>query len=305
MLLSVSCTQSLADEFGGNEALFRAFKRHGIDAVDFSIDAPFASTVERVCASPLYGLDEDGVKEYVKPMLRAMERTGMIVGQTHAMFGSYAAVNTPEYRKLMISEIIATHELGASHVVIHPLAIPGRIHTEKKEEGFEYNVNMFRSFIPPLQKYGVKIGIEPMWIDDAEGNICATVCSDPHEIVEMIDELGHECFCACPDIGHFDLTAWDTGISTADALRVLGKTVEIVHVHETRKNDDSHAIPYSVGNMDWPAILAAFREIGYSGTFNYELSMHHYLTYYPATLFDEPLRHISVIGHDMIDKITK
>lgn len=295
MKLSI-CTWHLEKRFGTEKA-FRMIKKAGFDALDYNID-DWCGNLEQLQACTSFGMSEDEVRAHYTGIYEIARREGLEIGQTHAIFGVPAF---RDYYDLFFAQtvnaIIATNAMHCRHTVIHPVAIPGRIGDELKDECHELNLKFFRVLLPYLQKYDVKIAVEPMW-DRVDGIIRPTICSRPEEILEFIDEMGSEHFCACPDLGHFALTGEQTGDTPAGALRKLGKAVEIIHAHEVENNEDRHTKPYTYGTMDWSDIMAALREIGYQGNLNFEVGGN-YFGKYPDSLVPEALRHLAEIGKDM------
>ncbi|MCQ2413068.1 MAG: sugar phosphate isomerase/epimerase [Sphaerochaetaceae bacterium] len=277
----------------------------GFDAADFSIDGG-VSNVDAMKRSNLYGLSDAEVWETYHAIGQYAQDLGIRIGQTHAAYGGYEACSSPEYLEICRKSIIATAAMGCGHIVIHPVQIPGRYVLEKKEEGMAFNLRLFGALKPTLEKYGVKNGVENMFCYDRDGSrtIRQTECSDPHDMLEYLRILGRDCFCTCPDLGHFALTEKDTHISPADCLRILGDTVEIVHLHEVDGSVDRHNIPYSYpGVMDWDDIMKALGEIGYKGIVNFE-SVNHCKAY-PVEMLPEAYRHMAVIARHLADKIGK
>ncbi|MBQ9785528.1 MAG: sugar phosphate isomerase/epimerase [Clostridia bacterium] len=296
MKLSI-CTWHLENRFGYEKA-FQMIKDAGFDALDYNLD-DWIGTEEGLLASRNLRMSEEELVDYYTRMYETAQRIGLEFGQTHAVFGAPAALNHRElYMKLTVRDIIATSLLHCHHTVVHPVALPDRLFDEGYDACHEFNLQLFRELIPYLKKYNVKIAIEPMWYRH-DGRICPTVCSRPEEILAFIDELGSDCFCACPDLGHFALTGPDTGDTPAGALRKLGKAVEIIHAHEVEPNEDRHTKPYTYGTMDWADIIAALREIGYTGNLNFEVGGT-YFDKYPDALVPEALRHLAEIGKGML-----
>lgn len=296
MKISIS-TGALEKRFGTRE-MFRMMKAAGIDYADYGLDTwhPDAESVKRSesCRRSV----EETVAHYAE-IKRIADEEGITIYQTHAIFGEFPACECPEYREATVKNIIATNVLGCKYSVIHPVRTPGRFFDEKKEEGFAYNLDLFRFLVPYLEKYGVTIGIEPMWLDDENKVICPSVCSRPEEILEYIDLLGEAHFCACLDYGHVALTGKGTGDTVGGCIRKLGRHMKIVHIHEVDGVWDNHNAPYTYpGTMDWDDIRAAMREIGYAGTINFEVGNAYYGNY-PDRLIPEALRHLAEIGKDL------
>ncbi len=295
MKLSIS-TWHLEKRFG-TERAFRMIKNAGFDALDYNID-DWCGNLEQLQACTSFGMTPKEIYAHYTSIYEIAKNEGLVIGQTHAIFGAPAFFNHYEiFFNQTVNAIIATNAMHCHHTVIHPVAMSGRVFDEKKEECHSLNLAFFRDLIPYLEKYDVKIAIEPMWYR-VDGKICPTICSRPEEILEFIDELGSEHFCSCPDLGHFALTGADTGDTPGGALRKLGKAVEIIHAHEVEPNEDRHTKPYSYGTMDWSDIMAALREIGYQGNLNFEVGGN-YFDKYPDSLVPEALRHLAEIGKDM------
>ena len=293
MLISVS-TWYLESRFG-TEKMFSMMKEAGIDAADYGLD-DWVGSIATVKKSRNYQMTEEETVNYYTEIKRLADRAGIVIGQTHSMFGAKRIFDErDEILKVMKNNILATHVLVSHYTFIHPVATEGRIFDEQKEECFAYNLEFYRSLIPILEKYDVKIGIEPMWTTDAEDHISPTVCSRPEEILEFIKALDSDRFCSCPDLGHFQLTGYATGDTPAGALRKLGSTVEIIHAHEVIKDKDCHTAPCIHGTMDWEDIGAALREIGYAGTLNFEIGGNYYKAF-PDCMIPEALRHVAEMG---------
>lgn len=48
----------------------------------------------------------------------------------------------------------------------------------------------------------------------------------------------------------------------------------MLHLHDNYGTRDDHSMPY-FGTIDWDEIMRALRDIGYEGTFNYEVAATH------------------------------
>ena len=301
MKISASCYW-LEKKYGYKKA-FQMMKDAGFDAVDFGID-DWVETEDELKQSICYRMSEEELCAYYTEVYETAREMGIEIAQTHAAFGADASRRYPAlFKEITDKSIYITSLLHCKHIVIHPVATNGRIYNEGFEECYAFNKAFFASFLPKLRECGVKLAIEPMWTRNASGEIAPTVCSHPDEILRYIHELGDEHYCSCPDIGHFALVAKDTGVTPGDALRVLGKTVEILHVHEVDGKNDNHTVPYTFPRvMDWEDIIAAFREIGYKGVLNFEVGANFYKAY-PEHMLPEALRHFAVIARDMADRI--
>lgn len=280
----------------GHEEAFRLFKEAGLDAMDYPVDGGVYCE-EALKAANAYGLPEREVIDKFSRIKEIADRYGIVIGQTHAAFGNFEMSDRQDFFEVLVGDIAATAALGCHVTVIHPVRIPGRIRDAKREEGLAYNLEFYRRLAPVAGRYGVKIAIENTFDADSEGRICASECSDPTELRDLIDTLGTDRFCACVDTGHFSLTERDTGYTVGDCIRVLGSRTEVIHVQETDRVTDFHTVPYTFKDtMDWEDIYSALREAGFSGPMNLEVMPH--LSKYPdcPQMNFEAIRHIGAIA---------
>lgn len=85
---------------------------------------------------------------------------------------------------------------------------------------------------------------------------------------QIIARIGSPALGICLDTGHAILEGWDN----AAAVRTAGDALIALHIADNDGSGDQHRIPYSYGSkVDWPAVVAALREVGYDGPFNLEI----------------------------------
>ncbi len=305
MLISVS-TWTLEARFGAKK-MFEMLRDAGIRAADYNIDDWIGNRAQMDARPNSYRTEQE-VIEYYSEIRKYADEAGVVIGQTHAAFGPvgiYTGELRAEMIKATVNAIIATHVLGAPYVVIHPLNIRGRLFDEQLEECRELNKAFFAELVPYLKKYNVKVGMENMWGMDSQSIIRPCVCSRPEEILEYINMIDPDCFCACPDLGHFVLTGNDTNDTPATALRKLGDQVKLIHAHEVDGARDNHSAPFDFEKpMNWREIAEALRDINYQGTLNFEIGGYYY-NRFPDELMPAALNHVAEVGKYMIDIIEK
>ena len=84
---------------------------------------------------------------------------------------------------------------------------------------------------------------------------------------------------ACLDTGHSTALGYDAG----DAVRMLGKRLHCLHVHDNDGKRDLHWFPY-YGVTNWQHFTEALKEIGYTGTMSLETSVGGKMPSLPAEL---------------------
>ena len=70
----------------------------------------------------------------------------------------------------------------------------------------------------------------------------------------------------CMDFGHAHLMG-----DVADAIEIAAEHLVTTHVHDNKRREDDHLVPYQ-GTIDWAAALVTMRKIGYDGTYMMELA---------------------------------
>ena len=187
------------------------------------------------------------------------EECGIVCNQSHAPFPTGCRA----IRDYMQRAIECTAEAGGEICVIHPdnNATP------------EQNAEMYQELLPFARGCGVKIATENMWNwDNEKGHSCFAACATPESFVKHIDVVGDDFLVACLDIGHAEMKGSDT--SAVELIHALGHRLQALHIHDNDKLHDSHQIPFSM-LIDFPPIVKALKEIGYSGYLTLEAD--HYI----------------------------
>ena len=91
------------------------------------------------------------------------------------------------------------------------------------------------------------------------------------EVIEAHDTLAREGYRVgvCLDTGHCNINNF-FAYDVAQAIRVLGKRIKMLHVHDNVRNADSHFPPF-MGTIKWDDVMQALADVGYEGDFNFEL----------------------------------
>lgn len=247
----------------GVEEGLRVLGEAGFDCLDLSL-----GMMARDPATPYLG---DNYREYAKWVREVAEANGLCFNQSHAPFSFKWAepgvaenvANPAILRSIEIASIV-----GAHSIIVHP--IHHTVYKGHEQEMHELNVEYYKSFIPYCETYGIRIAVENMWQADVKRKCPSDdVCSRAATLIAMVDELraiAPDCFTACLDLGHVGLV----GEEAQDSIRMLGgERLGCLHVHDNNYQGDQHQIP-GLGQMNWPAITDALREIGYRGEFTYE-----------------------------------
>ena len=235
---------------------YRALKELGYDAVDYN----------GMCSEPGCGLFALSEAEFERELLKdraAIEAAGLEICQTHGVW-PYDDTR-PEQRELkfeaMVKSIQGTAILGSEYVIVHPVMPFGWSESPQHEKDVRENIEYMKKLVPYAEKYNVKIALENMPNPYVP-------CGRVEELTACIDEVNSPYLVACLDVGHSTALDYDAG----DAVRMLGKKLHCLHVHDNDGKRDLHWFPY-YGVTDWAHFTEALREIGYAGTMSLETSI--------------------------------
>ncbi len=144
---------------------------------------------------------------------------------------------------------------GATSVLLVPATVTKQV---SYPDAYKRSQVEIRKAIPMAKELGVRIAIENVWNQ---------FLLSPLEAARYVDEF------ESPWVGwHFDIGNVVNFGFPEQWIRVLGKRIAKVHVKEySRKKRDKEGpyagfrVPYLSGDNDWPAVMAALDEIGYTG----------------------------------------
>jgi L-ribulose-5-phosphate 3-epimerase len=139
------------------------------------------------------------------------------------------------------------------------LVVPGVCNEEVPYHlAWERSITQIKKAVPLAKELGVKISIENVW-----NNFILS----PLEAVRFLDEIGDPIVGWHFDIGNVLRYGWPE-----QWITVLGKRINRIHVKEysTKKMKDEGVwkgfdCDLTEGDNNWPAIMKALDEIGYTG----------------------------------------
>jgi len=144
---------------------------------------------------------------------------------------------------------------GASSVLLVPAVVNKNV---SYTDAYKRSQEEIRKAIPVARELGVKIAIENVWNQ---------FLLSPIEAARYVDEF------ESPAVGwHLDLGNVVTYGFPEQWVRILGKRITKLHIKEySRAKRDKQGpsagfdTPFLTGDNDWPAIMAAIDEVGYTG----------------------------------------
>ncbi len=271
--MKISTEIGSAAKLVGEEKAIEYYAKAGFDAWDFSM---FSMCKCDWNTGKIMGNEHPLAGSDYLAFARRLKQVGLDHGiscnQSHAPFPVYCK----EIRSYLKRAIECTAEAGSKICVIHP--------DNFKSAG--ENAEMYLELLPFGKECGVKIATENMfgW-DHALGHAIPHACATPADFNAHLDAVNDAYFVACLDIGHAEMKGIDT--NAVEMIRALGPRLQALHIHDNDQLHDSHQIPGSM-QIDFPAVVKALREIGYSGYFTLEADQ--YLSKFDASNISEGIQ---------------
>ena len=144
---------------------------------------------------------------------------------------------------------------GASSVLL----VPGKVTKQSSyDDVYKRSQVEIRKLIPVAKDLGVKIAIENVWNN---------FLMSPLEAARFVDEF------ESPWVGwHFDVGNVVLFGYPEQWVRILNKRIVKLHIKEYSRakadktgRSSGFQVPYLEGDDDWPAVMAAIDEVGYTG----------------------------------------
>ncbi|MEK7685340.1 MAG: sugar phosphate isomerase/epimerase family protein [Verrucomicrobiota bacterium] len=144
---------------------------------------------------------------------------------------------------------------GATSVLLVPAVVNKQV---SYTDAYQRSQAEIRKAIPLAEELGVKIAIENVWNQ---------FLLSPIEAARYVDEFNSPWVGWHFDIGNIINYGW-----AEQWIRILGKRIQKLHLKEfSRKRRDNEGlwkgfeVEFLEGDNDWPSIMKALDEIGYSG----------------------------------------
>lgn len=263
--IGISCGK-LVQRYGIDRAL-EICKESGFDAVDFSLEA-------YNLGDAIYGGSLDAFESHFDAIKRKADSLELEISQTHGRCRTYMPDNEQQNREIdLVSalDLRATSLLGAPSCVIHFINNTrwGKVSADVMRS---VSANMFDKFVPYAEKFKVNIAMETFGAARVAGARIRDFFADPAEFKYQFDRLNTEYKTICVDTGHTHEAESFWVPPPEDMIRILGSDISILHLHDNSGHWDDHLLP-GMGNIKWSAVFDALDDIGYTGVYNFELSV--------------------------------
>jgi sugar phosphate isomerase/epimerase len=213
-----------------------------------------------------------------------LSETGLTLGSVHAPIAtsltngqwsgalSTALADNAE-RQHAVRELAAALRIAGT-IPFDTLAVHLGTPTAYSQPGDNNRGSAFRSadeICRLAEPFGVRVALEviPNDISSADSLVA---------LIERDLDVAHAGICL--DFGHAHLMG-----DVADAIEAAAEHLMATHVHDNRRRQDEHLVPYQ-GSINWDLALMAMQKIGYDGTYLMELAN----TSVPETVLDDARR---------------
>ena len=267
MKISTS-TFGVIKSYGMEEGL-KMLAEAGFEAIDYSItqnamnwdDSPFTDSTNTAFA------------EHFKRIAKTVRDSGLEMYQCHAPYAN-PSISDPEFyaqlQKQIIRSVYAAGFMECPYIVAHPVLDVAFCHGQNKELARQASLDYFSTIAPVLKETGVVMCIENLFFyirETKEWAICyGSTGEELRDLIDTLNEMHGHCFAACVDTGHAVVAKQDP----AEIIRTLGSRIKVLHIQDNLGVKDEHLIP-TEGKIDWKSVATALGEIGYTGTFNFEV----------------------------------
>lgn len=210
----------------------------------------------------LFAMGGEAFDRTIREQRAMLAARGIAVSQTHGPWRypphDYTVWQREERLEKSIRALHGTALLGCDAMVMHPLMPFGPGENPEPELFMQINIAFFRRLLAEAAQVGVTVCLENMPMG-------ALPLARPEEILRFVQAMDSPFFRVCLDTGHSAVL----GITPGDAVRQLGRYLQVLHVHDNDGKRDLHWLPYA-GCVDWEDFAAALQEVGFDGTVSVE-----------------------------------
>ncbi|MFO0878325.1 MAG: sugar phosphate isomerase/epimerase family protein [Gemmataceae bacterium] len=253
----------LADEKTPPAPTPRGFKK----AVKYYMVQPGKTLLEKFTLVKELGFDGielDAPNNFkLADVLEAKKKTGLEIpgvvdsvhwNDTHQL-GSPDASSRARGVEALKGALRTARDYGATTVLLVPANVTKKV---SYADAYKRSQEEIRKVLPLCKELGVRIALENVW-----NNFLLS----PLELARYVDEFESDQIGVHFDVGNIVLYGWPE-----QWVRVLGKRIIKLDIKEfSRKRCDQEGrfkgfdVPLLKGDCDWPAVMKALREVGYTG----------------------------------------
>ena len=240
--------------------------------IEAALDAIAAAGFKQseICVQPPH-LSELPQGKDLRGFRSRLENRGLASGTVHApMRRNVLGAPEEDWRREKVEVISAylrfTAAIGYSAMVVHPVPNPVFVTDPQRPKLPQLIADATRrsldDLVPVAQQTGVLMLLENLPYD------CDYPFLTMEELRPLIDAYPEQAVALVVDTGH----AWTIGHDPVEQIRVAGARLGGTHLQDVDGDNpqDNHWLP-GQGDLNWPDIKKALEEIGYAGSWTFEV----------------------------------
>lgn len=243
-----------------------------------------------VCLGPVGDVSMQTTEKQAKGIIKAAKDNGIKISSvaTGMFWDTSLTSGDPKVRAeaLAIGKklIDVAAWLNAKVVLVVPGAVDVLWMPEKGVMEYGKVYDLATQAVAKLEKHAkankIAIGIENVW---------NKILLSPIEMRDFIDQFKSEYVGAYFDVGNCVVAGYPE-----HWIRVLGKRIKRVHLKDYRRGADVKGfVDLLSGDVNWPEVIKALKEVGYSGPLTAEMIPAY--AHYPEVLIDNTSRAMDAI----------
>jgi L-ribulose-5-phosphate 3-epimerase len=225
-------------------------KDAGFDGIELTLDAAG-------------DLNPDTTDAHLQELKAAAQEIGIALPSVaSSLYWTYSFTSDdPAERKkahdAALTELRFAKALGADTVLV----VPGSVGVEfvpdrpivPYDTAYDRALDEMKKLAPAAEEARVAIGVENVW---------NKLLLSPLELRDFLDKIGSPYVGSYFDVGNVVYAGYPE-----HWIRILGKRIKKVHFKDFRRNPGglNSFVDILSGDVDWPAVMRAFADVGYDG----------------------------------------
>ncbi|MFQ6097344.1 MAG: sugar phosphate isomerase/epimerase family protein [Armatimonadota bacterium] len=213
--------------------------------------------------------DDERPRQRAEAVRSLVGQLGIEMPQAHGHISADVASLDDARREADLQKALADLEccswMGIGCMVLHPGG-GGAKTAEDAQRQASLRIASFARLAARGEELSVAIAVENT-MDGGSGYLGRrTYGAVIPELHELIETVGSPMLGICLDTSHANVQRLDV----AQVVRECGDRLIATHISDNDGSGDQHRTPFA-GKIQWPPVVRALRQVGYSGPFNLEI----------------------------------
>lgn len=234
--------------------LFKVSAEAGFDAVELNVYEAEATVGMTMVSTPE---DADNVRKLADSYGLKLRSLSTGLQGRNPMSSPDPAVRE-KGKAVVRKQLELAERMGIDAVLV----VPGFVNADTSyDDCYSRSQAEIETLVPEAEKRGVSIAIENVW---------NKFLLSPLEMKAYVDHFNSANVGTYFDVGNILLYGFPQ-----QWIRILGNRIRKVHVKDFRTSVGNHGgfVPLLAGDVDWPEVMRALREIGYDDTLTAEIGI--------------------------------